>query len=913
SMSLFKARDWWRCQCGSGEEFDNGCLATGRLLQDLQQFVAIGSHSGILRIFKPVKGDATGTESTCLEKDLRGPILAVAIGNLISEGRGLAVLHDRKLAVYTLSCTQGHSNGGSAYSLRLAYEHSLKKSGYNLCCGPFGKVERRDFIAVQHLDAAVSVFEQESFSFIRYLPNAVLPGPMAYLPASDIFVTGNSARVVEAYKYNSLAVATDAQDDPKSRRVKHEWVHNSGELVLDIRAWPRQEAVLVLNYRSVLCLSEAAGQPNWALRFEVPPAAILPLTSNWLVASSTGQLLVLHENELLWGAQHSATPVQLQLVTAGQTEGLIVALTEDGRCDALYLGTDPSLPIMNPSSAFRDLDVTRLDGELRAIQGRIRQATSGASLPAVKETADLQLNFHVAASSRPIGAAPEVSVTVQGRTKSHIQEVQLCLQPPAPLQVSQPRLTFSFVDSSHPLEAEVQFSVGPNSTACAPASLQATVVATFTSTAGSPKCVQSVIHLPFAACVQPVLPEKQARCKLTLEFNKPPVPLDQLFPELQLPELEPGGQAVAFRYLPDSATVTLVASQTASKYRLQGDSLDQLTLPLRELRQRLRGHHGDALRCNLACPLPLPDYCELVDWHWECRQRVASLDAQLEQKAAQFRAVQKRLLAKFKDKTAGPLQSLDLLLESAGEQAMSLAEEAEAASQALRASGQRVCAAGAALAELLQLAGPAEQLGSVLSDQLDDFPECGLAEQLDAALTHLLRTGLSRSGAKDAMVSGAGRLEPAKDVAKLKKHVQMLCEKLARGATIAPLPAPGAAAAASAAAAAAGSVAPTSALPVIREPDSRGGIGGAPSGEDFLNGSLNASQQFMSPRAADSSKKQRHKKKKKQKKHHRDREDGEEEEEADMFGSARSKPAPRELEKASALLAPAAESAGFYD
>uniref|UniRef100_A0A1I8HFQ1 Protein kinase domain-containing protein n=1 Tax=Macrostomum lignano TaxID=282301 RepID=A0A1I8HFQ1_9PLAT len=138
----------------------------------------------------------------------------------------------------------------------------------------------------------------------------------------------------------------------------------------------------------------------------------------------------------------------------------------------------------------------------------------------------------------------------------------------------------------------------------------------------------------------------------------------------------------------------------------------------------------------------------------------------------------------------------------------------------------------------------------------------------------------------------------------------MLCEKLARGATIAPLPAPGAAAAASAAAAAAGSVAPTSALPVIREPDSRGGIGGAPSGEDFLNGSLNASQQFMSPRAADSSKKQRHKKKKKQKKHHRDREDGEEEEEADMFGSARSKPAPRELEKASALLAPAAESAG---
>lgn len=30
-MSLFKARDWWRVQCGSSEEFDGGCLCIGNV------------------------------------------------------------------------------------------------------------------------------------------------------------------------------------------------------------------------------------------------------------------------------------------------------------------------------------------------------------------------------------------------------------------------------------------------------------------------------------------------------------------------------------------------------------------------------------------------------------------------------------------------------------------------------------------------------------------------------------------------------------------------------------------------------------------------------------------------------------------------------------------------------------------
>jgi len=58
----------------------------------------------------------------------------------------------------------------------------------------------KDFICVQSMDGTISVFEQESFAFCRFLPGALLPGPMKYVPRTDSFVTVSSSRQVESYK-----------------------------------------------------------------------------------------------------------------------------------------------------------------------------------------------------------------------------------------------------------------------------------------------------------------------------------------------------------------------------------------------------------------------------------------------------------------------------------------------------------------------------------------------------------------------------------------------------------------------------------------------------------------------------------------------------------------------------------------
>jgi Bardet-Biedl syndrome 9 protein len=54
---------------------------------------------------------------------------------------------------------------------------------------------------VQSLDGKLQIFEQSANAFTRQLVDCLLPGPMAYLPKLDAFVTTNYACQAECYRY----------------------------------------------------------------------------------------------------------------------------------------------------------------------------------------------------------------------------------------------------------------------------------------------------------------------------------------------------------------------------------------------------------------------------------------------------------------------------------------------------------------------------------------------------------------------------------------------------------------------------------------------------------------------------------------------------------------------------------------
>lgn len=69
-----------------------------------------------------------------------------------------------------------------------------------------------EHIAVQSYDGQLTFFEQEVLAFSRYLPDFLLPGPLAYAAASDSFITSTASLELIAYKYSVLAAASGTKE-----------------------------------------------------------------------------------------------------------------------------------------------------------------------------------------------------------------------------------------------------------------------------------------------------------------------------------------------------------------------------------------------------------------------------------------------------------------------------------------------------------------------------------------------------------------------------------------------------------------------------------------------------------------------------------------------------------------------------
>jgi len=208
----------------------------------------------------------------------------------------LAILHPQKLAIYAVSKLPGQVEHGSQFKVTLYYEHQLKRHAYNMCVGPFGhdtnppdpktksNKSTRDFICVQSLDGTLSFFEQEVFTFSRYLPGFLLPGALAYVPVWDSFLTACSWNL-QCFKYSAIAMSKDSngndktndskqlQDTAVGKRLTSEWNFFIGEepigdlQVLQDEQSPNETTIIVATFRHIFCIGISA-QLVWSKRLD---------------------------------------------------------------------------------------------------------------------------------------------------------------------------------------------------------------------------------------------------------------------------------------------------------------------------------------------------------------------------------------------------------------------------------------------------------------------------------------------------------------------------------------------------------------------------------------------------------------------------------------------------------------------
>nr|XP_060637613.1 protein PTHB1 isoform X2 [Anolis sagrei ordinatus] len=813
-MSLFKAREWWSTAVGNNEEFDQGCLCVANVdnSSNEQDKIIVGSYMGFLRIYNPhpIKpGDSVQPEDLLLEVQLRDPILQVEVGKFVSgtELLHLAVLHCKKLCVYAVSGSLGNIEHGNQFQLKRMYEHTLQRTAYNMTYGPFGGIKGRDLICIQSVDGMLMLFEQESYSFGRFLPGFLLPGPLTYSSRTDSFITISSCRQVESYKYEVLAFAKDAETQEteqqklgSGKRLVVDWVLNIGEQALDICVISVNQlisSVFVLGERNFFCLKDN-GQIRFIKKLDCSPSCFLPYAVsgtvvNTLIGNHNSLLHIYQDVCLKWATQLPHIPVAVRVGKLLNLRGVIVTLSDSGHLQCSYLGTDPSL-FQAPKVEARDINYEEYDAEMNKLQKIIREARKTKDIvPKSEKSEDISLSVTVLPDLDSVSQATDSEVTgevvpstsIKIRVESRqLMLIKLSVHVQSPLALTQDKFIFELEPYVHKTLLVSAFLKGNSP----PADLEGSALASFSTPTGVPRVVQCKFRLPLQLVCFPVQPSKTASQKLTIDTNKLPVSLVTLFPDFSDQTEEDQLNALGFQLIAGSR-VTLLASKTSQRYRIQSDYLEDLWLITKELTLRLEEHFRKQnckdFACSFSGPIPLQEYFEIIDHHFELRLNAAKYEQLLSERAIQFRAIERRLLARFKDKTPAPLQHLDTLLEGTYRQVIALADAAEENQANMFQAFTKLKSATQLVILLISLwqklsADQVAILEAAFLPLIQDAQELGWEESVDAAVSHLLKTCLSKSS-KDHALTLSNQLCIPKDTNRLKKHITVLYDRLAKG------------------------------------------------------------------------------------------------------------------------------------
>jgi Bardet-Biedl syndrome 9 protein len=746
--------------------------------------------------------------------------------------------------------------------------------------GAFGGVEGADYIAVLAMDGQLQVVEQERPSFLRQLPNVLLPGPLLYVPSTDCLVTTTATYSVAAFRFAALAAAEHATPSTSKSAtappsygstpspagsLQPAWQVNIGAPIhaLHLGRFSRnlaatQADILALAPTAVYSIREAgAGQsphtaslagttaggddggvPTAPFRFQrrldfypiaaavIPRMASTGLAStsdNFMLLSATSpaQMRVYREGAVQWAAQLQNMPIAVTVGEFGGVKGLIVSMDARGGLSLAYLGTDPpSQGIAALTGSGKQLDYAAMDAEHRSLLQTIRDAQSEhRSVP--KERLLMRVQPARDATFTPSGSDSSIPGAALGSAMTTVllymtytgeealEDVSLSLALPGGITCAQSTLTLPTVPGAasskagtEPLTVPLQLMHSGNGV---PSSLAATVVATFMAAAGEPRTASVAFTLPLSLVAVPVLPIRSGHFNLTLELSAEAPFLPSLWEDLlsqahaddSVPKAlaSANGMVFSLRYL-CGADATVVAAKSGGRLKIYSSTLEALGLFLGQLLHRMNtstASKGGEL--SYTQPLPLADVFTAIDTHFDARIQLRKASSQLNDTAAQFRVIQKRLLARFKDKNPAPLNQLDQLLMTTHRSIVTLADSYAAAQHAVAAAANRLScmltllhllmrmqfALDAAACDMLTAHLPCTV--SALSDSSNIHAlDQGWQERAAAGVTHLLRTVLAKNSRESS--APMPDMSMASDTSKLKRHMSIMCDRLSKGATL---------------------------------------------------------------------------------------------------------------------------------
>ncbi|DAZ95326.1 TPA: hypothetical protein N0F65_002433 [Lagenidium giganteum] len=660
-------------------------------------------------------------------------------------------------------------------------------------------------------------------------------------------------------KANGLDEETKGNAQPV-RQIHSDWKLNLGETVLDIRVGrccAQENAtsfdIIVLCEHTLFCikphgeiiLQKRLGYiPSTLCLYRRAPAGSQDTTAasdNMIVSSHSKIWMVYKEKTLIWSACSTTVPVAMHVSDFGGIDGMIVTLDGDGAVHVNYLGTDP------PSSSVvstdtKDVNYEEMDEEHRQLLNVIRRAQGErrtepkdrlllrAQVPtvldAVNEREDGSRRQNGAQTYRGIQLTVRVYLTYTGN--SRVSNITLSIMAPENIVPSESSIVIDSIDGKSSTPLIVPIVLRPSSTAM-PTSLELTIAAAYVLETGQPRVSQIQVRLPMCLACRLVPPVKASTFKFTLETNREPLEMTSLFEDMfHQPFCTPewakqvvggsGTNVLSFQYY-NGVDATILVSKNAGRYRIQSGELEALWMVSNELVERLKnyfagkdahgadskgGDSGDVqtLEVFYQEPLPLADFFGTIDNHFNLRKEKLELSAELNDRAHQFRVIQKRLLVRYKDRNPSAINCLDVLLHGTYDQLITLSHKMEEVEAKLRLASNRLSCCVQLILMLIRFRfnlddESAHLLQAYLSPTMNENGagnDQGWEERTDGAMTELLRTVLAKqpNQQKDNNHQGQQTTEliMPDDTKKLKKHITIVCDRLGKGASLIAPPVP---------------------------------------------------------------------------------------------------------------------------
>ena len=785
-MSLFKIKEVWSKHPDKTLEYTPSSFCSLSVGSDT--FVITGSLGGSLKIFCPAK-EPPNDEMT--EFSIGTEIHQLSVGRFVSSSSDfqLCVLCPRSVRVYFLNFNVSENQ---QVSLEQAYEHSLERYSFNMVCGPFGKGNsERDFICVQSLDGFLTIFEQETIGLSCGIPEFLLPSSFMYMVTSDCFVMANFSQTLSSYKYQNFT------SDYGSKSMKSEWTFICGENICDLRAVNYeycQPSILALGDRNLYCFSDS-GSLRFVKKLDCTPicfhvyASLEKDSLSFMVATSNASLLILRDRKLIWTSQLPFTPCFVATIQHNGVQSYILAADSSGKLMLGYLGTDPDLTSFVSRFDSRTTDTyEKLQSELSGVRSKISGRQLGVeqrddSQDQIELTAEVPQSLDSPSRVRGSGV-PSITVSILVTSKVVVNDIEIVAAPLPPITTVQSQLHLSTAGGGKDASrVEFTFYVQQFVT---PSDLTVSVSASFKTTSGRPKVAQTSFKLPFNLCCTICEPKKTQEHKLTLDFNRTPIPVGQIFGDAfpgQVSSENPN--AIAFQFF-SGAIVTILTASKSNRYRFQSDDFDAIWLALNQFETLLGASNKDAL--GYSGQIPLQELLASVEMHSQTRLNLASISDLIQQRSNQFRVIQKRLLTKFKEKNADSLMNMDALLEGTYRQLSSLSDAAEEMEEQLKLSGCKLSSVSKIvfmLCQLIKNLGIEElkTMENAFSTALlfSNPSDQGWEEHADAAITHLLKTTMSKDSREDNTQIVTLDKHPSPE--KLLRHVKMFIERVLKGAS----------------------------------------------------------------------------------------------------------------------------------